>query len=133
MTRQNHVQDTSCVRRLLESRYAPAITHASLVLLTVSLFTLLLTVPTQMMTHTFEPLQYLLLSNFVDPAAPSRASGVPFYFAEIYAQLFVIAALLFSSVRVRGYFSRQPFASAVALVFIADRDNSRVQVFTLSR
>ncbi len=95
----------------------------------VAIPTLLLTVPTQIMTHTFEPLQYVLLSNFVDPAAPSRASGVPFYFAEIYVQLFAIAALLFSSARVRGYFSRQPFASAVALGFIAEALRLGIGVF----
>lgn len=86
----------------------------------VAIPTLLLTVPTQIMTRTFVPLQYVMLSNFVDPAAPSRASGVPFYFAEIYVQLFLLSALLFSSARVRGLFTRQPFFSAVALVFIAE-------------
>jgi peptidoglycan/LPS O-acetylase OafA/YrhL len=43
-----------------------------------------------------------------------------FYFAEIYIQLFLLSALLFSSARVRSFFSRQPFASAVALVFVAE-------------
>jgi acyl carrier protein/peptidoglycan/LPS O-acetylase OafA/YrhL len=83
----------------------------------VAIPTLLVTVPTQVMTHTFEPMQYLLLSNFLDPTAPSRASGVPFYFAEIYFQLFVLAALLFSFGGVRRLFTRHPFPAAVGLFF----------------
>lgn len=86
----------------------------------VAIPTLLLTIPTQIMIRTFEPLQYVLLSNFLDPTIPSRASGVHFYFAEIYVQLFLLSALLLSSARIRAVFDRQPFLGAVALVFVAE-------------
>jgi acyl-coenzyme A synthetase/AMP-(fatty) acid ligase len=86
----------------------------------VAIPTLLLVVPSQAMTRSFEPLSFVLLSNFSDPSTPSFARGAHFYFAEIYVQLFLLSALLFSSSRVRWLFNRQPFASAVVLLIFAE-------------
>jgi hypothetical protein len=81
--------------------------------------TILIVGPSQILTHTFEPLQYLLVSNFLDPAAPVRANWVSFYYAEIYIQLLLLAALLFSFPRVREQFKVRPFASACAVFVVA--------------
>jgi hypothetical protein len=77
--------------------------------------TILIVGPSQILTHTFEPLQYLLISNFVDPTDPVRRNWVSFYYAEIYIQLLLLAALLFSSSYVREQFKVRPFVSACAV------------------
>ena len=87
--------------------------------LLVAIPTVLVTAVSQVVTHTFVPLQYLLLSNFLDPLDPYRMRGVSFYFAEIYFQLFLLAALLFSFARVRALFRSHPLISALALVAVA--------------
>jgi hypothetical protein len=87
--------------------------------LLVAIPTVLVTAVSQVVTHTFVPLQYLLLSNFLDPMDPYRMRGVSFYFAEIYFQLFLLAALLFSFARVRALFRNHPLASALTLVAAA--------------
>ena len=83
--------------------------------LLVAIPTILIAAPTQFMTHTFEPLQFLLVSNFLDPKDPRWVHGIPFYFAEIYVQLFLLAAILFSFSRVRTMFREYPLPSALAL------------------
>jgi hypothetical protein len=80
--------------------------------------TILIVGPSQIMTHTFEPLQYLLISNFFDPNDIARRNWVSFYYAEIYIQLLLLAALLFSFSRVREQFKVRPFVSACVL-FVA--------------
>jgi acyl-coenzyme A synthetase/AMP-(fatty) acid ligase len=87
--------------------------------LLVAIPTMLVALPTQIMTHTFiAPSQFLMINNFFNPSDPSRINGVPFYFAEIYFQLFLLAALVFSFPRVRALFRDQPIASALGL-FVA--------------
>jgi acyl-CoA synthetase (AMP-forming)/AMP-acid ligase II len=87
--------------------------------LLVAIPTILVVGPTQVMTHTFfEPQQFLMISNFFDPTTPARINGVPFYFAEIYFQLFLLAALVFSFPRVRALFRERPVTSALGL-FVA--------------
>jgi acyl-CoA synthetase (AMP-forming)/AMP-acid ligase II len=83
--------------------------------LLVAIPTILVVGPSQLMTHTFEPLQYVMLSNFVDPADPRRINVASFYFAEIYFQLLLFAALVFSVPRVRALFRDRPIPSALAL------------------
>jgi hypothetical protein len=83
--------------------------------LLVAIPTILVVGPSQLMTRTFEPLQYFLASNFLDPTDPRWVNGVSFYFAEIYIQLFLVAALLFSFSQVRALFRDHPMASALGL------------------
>jgi acyl-CoA synthetase (AMP-forming)/AMP-acid ligase II len=87
--------------------------------LLVAIPTIFVAAPTQVMTHTFDPLQFLLISNFFDPQDPRWIKGVSFYFAEIYFQLFLLAALVFSFSRVRALFREHPLASALGLLAAA--------------
>jgi acyl-CoA synthetase (AMP-forming)/AMP-acid ligase II len=88
--------------------------------LLIAIPTVLVVGPSQVMTHTFEPLQYLMISNFVFPLDPRRINVVSFYFAEIYFQLFLLAALVFSFSRVRSLFRDHPMASALGLFAVAE-------------
>jgi hypothetical protein len=83
--------------------------------LLIAIPTILVTIQGQLATHTFEPLQYLLISNFLDPSDPYRARGVTFYFSEIYFQLLLLAAVFFSFAKVRQLFRDHPIASALCL------------------
>jgi acyl-CoA synthetase (AMP-forming)/AMP-acid ligase II len=61
--------------------------------------------------HLYWP-SLVLISNFQDV---DTIHGYTFYFAEIYMQLLLIAALLFSVPKIRAAFNAQPLASAVTL------------------
>ncbi len=88
--------------------------------LLVAIPTILIAGPTQLLTHTFIQVpQFLMISNFFNPTDPSRIKGVPFYFAEIYFQLFLLAALLFSFARVRALFRDHPVPAALGLFLVA--------------
>ena len=84
--------------------------------LLIAIPTILIAAPTQVLTHTFfDPIQFLMIANLFDPLDPRRVHEVAFYFAEIYFQLLLLAALLFSFPRVRALFRDHPMASALGL------------------
>lgn len=66
-------------------------------------------------SRTFELPSLLLFSNFTDP---ETIKGYTFYFIEIYVQLLVLAALLFSFRGVREAFRERPLLSAFVLFLI---------------
>lgn len=80
----------------------------------VAIPTFLMVAALQILTQRFELFPLLLVSNYLDPA---NLSGFTFYFAEIYIQLLLFAAVLFSVPKVRAAFSQHPFLSAVVLLF----------------
>ncbi len=78
--------------------------------------TLLMVGLLQVLTNRFEITPLLLISNFLDP---STLKGFLFYFIEIYVQLLVLAAVLFSFSKVRAAFSARPFISAIVLLAVS--------------
>jgi acyl-coenzyme A synthetase/AMP-(fatty) acid ligase/acyl carrier protein len=81
-------------------------------ILSVALPTVMLIALLQIVTRKFEIMPLLLVSNFLDPRT---LQGFPFYFAEFYLQLLVLAALLFSIPPVRAAFRDRPMVSALVL------------------
>jgi acyl-CoA synthetase (AMP-forming)/AMP-acid ligase II len=81
----------------------------------VAIPTVLMVALLQLMTRRFELTPLLLISNYFDP---HTFKGFLFYFIEFYIQLLLLAALLFSSGKVRESFRVRPMASALAL-FVA--------------
>jgi acyl-CoA synthetase (AMP-forming)/AMP-acid ligase II len=80
----------------------------------------------QVLTQRFEVTPLLLISNFWDP---STLKGFLFYFIEIYVQLLLLAAVLFSFARVRGWFRERPMLSAVALLLTVIVANRTIQSY----
>lgn len=79
----------------------------------VAIPTILVIAVLEIVTQPFDPLQLLLISNFVDP---KNMEGFLFYFAEFYIQLLLLTALLFSVPRVRASFRDRPMVSALVLL-----------------
>lgn len=84
-------------------------------ILRVALPTILVVGGFQLWAHHFELLPLLLVSNFFDP---DHYQVVYYYFVEIYIQLLLLAALLFSFSGVRRRFREKPMASAIALLVL---------------
>lgn len=80
----------------------------------------------QLWAHKFELTPLLLVSNFIDAEQPRVAY---FYFAEIYIQLVLGAALLFSFPAFRRVFAAQPVLVASFLAAIAYVDGEMVERF----
>ena len=81
----------------------------------VAVPTILMDALLELVTRKFELPSLLLFSNYIDP---NTIKGYTFYFIEIYIQLLVLAALLFSFARVREAFRVRPMVSALVL-FVA--------------
>ncbi len=87
----------------------------------VAIPSIMMVILLQILTKRFEITPILMLSNYLDP---HTLKGFTFYFVEIYVQLFVLAACVFSYSRIRTAFSARPMLSALALllaVVIVDR------------
>lgn len=82
----------------------------------VAIPTILMVAFLQLVTRKFELSQLLLISNFLDP---ETLKGFLFYFIEIYTQLLLLAALMFSFSRVRESFRVRPMVSALVLLVAA--------------
>jgi hypothetical protein len=80
----------------------------------------------QLWAHKFELTPLLLVSNFIDAEQPRVAY---YYFAEIYIQLVLGAALLFSFPAFRKVFAAQPVLVAAFLAAIAYVDGEMVERF----
>jgi acyl-coenzyme A synthetase/AMP-(fatty) acid ligase len=78
----------------------------------VAVPTILTDVVLELAIRKFELPSLLLVSNYQDP---DNIQGFSFYFIEFYAQLLVIAALLFSIPKVRAAFQSRPMISAFVL------------------
>ncbi|MCB1354963.1 MAG: AMP-binding protein [Maritimibacter sp.] len=81
----------------------------------VAVPTVLMVALLQVATERFEILPLLLISNYLDP---STLKGFTFYFMEIYIQVLVLAAVLFSLPMVRTAFRDHPMFSALALLLM---------------
>jgi uncharacterized membrane protein YfhO len=81
----------------------------------VALPTFLMVALLQVATERFEILPLLLISNYLDP---DTLQGFTFYFMEIYIQLLVLAAVLFSLPAARSAFRDHPMFSALVLLLM---------------
>lgn len=79
----------------------------------VAVPTVILVALLEVVTRKFELPTLLLYSNYVDP---HQLRGFLFYFMEIYIQLFLAAAVLFSLAPLREAFRTRPMQSAVTLL-----------------
>ncbi|MCB1330821.1 MAG: AMP-binding protein [Maritimibacter sp.] len=82
----------------------------------VAIPTFLMVALLQVATERFEILPLLLVSNYLDP---DTLQGFTFYFMEIYIQLLVLAALLFTLPVVRNAFRENPMYSALVLLMMS--------------
>lgn len=82
----------------------------------IAIPTVLAVVFMQFWARRFEPLPLLLVSNFFDPSA---YKVVYYYFGEMYMQLVLMMAALFSFGRVREAFRHRPMTSCTALIAVA--------------
>lgn len=82
-------------------------------ILRIAVPTVLVVVAMQLWAHEMELKPLLLISNFFDPR---EYQVVYFYFAEMYMQLLLIVAALFSFKSIRGVFQRSPLISGVVLI-----------------
>lgn len=82
----------------------------------VAIPTVMVIIAMQLWSRTFEPKPLLLISNWFDP---SKYKVAYYYFAEIYMQLLLIVAALFSVPVVREWFRRKPIASCIAFIAVA--------------
>lgn len=89
----------------------------------VALPTLLVTIALQLWVGKFEWKSLLLISNFFDP----REHIIYFYFAEIYIQLILLAALMFSIPAVRRAFREAPLLLSCVLAFLCFVDVQAVE------
>jgi acyl-coenzyme A synthetase/AMP-(fatty) acid ligase/peptidoglycan/LPS O-acetylase OafA/YrhL len=80
----------------------------------VAIPTVLVVALLEVVTRNFELTPLLLISNYLDPFT---INGFAFYFIELYIQLLLLAALLFSFAPVRESFRVRPMVSALALLF----------------
>lgn len=80
----------------------------------VAVPTILMGVFLELVTRKFELPSLVLVSNYVDP---NTIRGYTFYFVELYIQILVLAALLFSFAPVRRAFQAYPMRSAVLFFF----------------
>lgn len=81
----------------------------------VAVPTFLMVALLQVATERFEILPLLLISNYLDP---DTLKGFTFYFMEIYIQLLVLAAVLFSVPAVRTAFRDHPMYSALVMLMM---------------
>lgn len=88
--------------------------------------TVLMVALLQVLTQRFEVTPLLLISNFLNP---NTLDGYLFYFVEIYVQLLLLAAILFSFARVRSWFDARPMLSALVLLFAAIAINRTIEMF----
>lgn len=75
--------------------------------------TMLTVIAMQLWAHEMELKPILLISNLFDPR---QYHVCYFYFAEIYIQLLLLVAILFSSSAVRGAFKKSPLISCIVLL-----------------
>jgi acyl-coenzyme A synthetase/AMP-(fatty) acid ligase len=85
-------------------------------ILRIAIPTVLMVIAMQFWSHEIELKPLLLISNLFDPR---NYHGFYFYFAEIYMQLLLMAAALFSFGAVRDAFRKSPLISGVALLACA--------------
>ncbi len=90
----------------------------------VAIPTFLVVVAMQLWAHTVEIKPLLLISNWFDP---SQYHVAYYYFAEIYMQLLLVIAALFSIPKIRDWFRARPMTSATALILFAIILNWRVE------
>ena len=81
----------------------------------VAIPTILTDAVLELVSRKFELPSLVLVSNFQDP---HNIQGFTFYFIEIYIQIFLIAALLFSIPKVRSAFQARPMLCSI-LLFLA--------------
>lgn len=85
-------------------------------ILRVAIPTLLVTAAMQLWAHTLELKPLELISNWFD----SRQYQVAYYyFAEIYMQLLLVIAVMFSVPAIRAQFRKRPMVSSTALIVLA--------------
>ena len=84
--------------------------------LRIAIPTVLVVIAMQFWSHQIELKPLLLISNLFDPR---QYHVVYFYFAEIYMQLLLLVALLFSFSAVRDAFQRRPLVSGVILLIFS--------------
>lgn len=82
-------------------------------ILRIAIPTVLVVVAMQLWSHEMELKPLLLISNLFDPR---QYHVVYFYFAEMYMQLLLLVAVLFSFRKVRAAFQRSPLISGVVLI-----------------
>jgi acyl-CoA synthetase (AMP-forming)/AMP-acid ligase II len=92
----------------------------------VAVPTVLMVALLQVLTQRFEVTPLLLISNFLDPRT---LDGFLFYFVEIYVQLLLLAAVLFSFASVRAWFNPRPMISALVLLLAAIAVNRTIESF----
>ena len=92
----------------------------------IAIPTILVVIVLQLKAREFEILPLLLISNLFDPAQYEVAY---FYFVEIYIQLLLLAAILFSIPSVRTAFRKHPMLSALVLLIVVGGIGSFVRNF----
>jgi hypothetical protein len=92
----------------------------------VAITTVLMVALLQVLTQRFEVTPLLRISNFWNPRT---LNGFLFYFVEIYVQLLLLAAILFSFANVRAWFSARPMISALVLLLAAIVFRRTVETF----
>lgn len=92
-------------------------------MLRVAVPTLLVTIALQLWVGKFEWKPLLLISNFFDP----REHIIYFYFAEMYIQLLLLAALMFSIPAVRRAFREAPLLISCVLAWLTFVDVQAIE------
>ncbi|MBN8629422.1 MAG: AMP-binding protein [Rhodobacterales bacterium] len=92
----------------------------------VAIPTILMEIFLELFIRRFELPSLVLVSNYTDP---NTIKGFSFYFIELYVQLMILAALLFSFQGVREAFRTRPLLSAVILFLCTVAINRTIEFF----
>jgi acyl-CoA synthetase (AMP-forming)/AMP-acid ligase II len=91
----------------------------------IAIPTILVIAGLQLLTLQFQLKPLLLISNFFDPSE----YAFYYYFVELYIQLLLLAALLFSFSKIREQFQNRPMLSAISLLILVSGTAYTINLF----